>query len=99
MLQGMHQHLHKKPVSLFDHIMYIVAFLGPLFTIPQFLQVWTKQDVAGLSFTTWGAYTISSFLWLFYWKEHHKTWIFFSQILIFTLNLGIVSGIWYFGGK
>lgn len=99
MLQGTHHHPHKKPVSALDHFMYAVAFLSPLFTLPQFYDIWVKRDVAGVSLTTWGAYTVSSFLWLLYWKEHNEMWILISQVLIFALNLGIVAGILLYSVK
>ncbi len=73
--------------------MYAVAFVAPIFTVPQFFQVWSTKDAGGVSLVTWGAYTFSSFLWLLYWKEHKEKWILVSQFLIFLLNLGIVTGI------
>ena len=97
MLQGTHQHPHKKPITLLDHIIYVVAFMAPLFTVPQFYEIWTRRDASGVSIITWGAYTISSFLWLLYWKEHKEKWIRFSQTLIFLLNVGIVFGILLYG--
>lgn len=93
MLQGTHQHPHKKPVTPFDHLMQLVAFLAPFLTIPQFLDIMTTKNVSGLSITTWGGYTIVSVLWVFYWKEHHQKWIFVSQVMISLLNAGILAGI------
>ena len=96
MLQGTHHHPHKKPLSGFDHLMYVVAFVAPLFTVPQFFDLWTTKDASGLSLPTWGAYAISSLLWLFYWREHKEKWIVMSQLIIVVLNAGIVAGIWLF---
>lgn len=93
MLQGTHHPLHKKPVTAYDHFMYVVAVISPFVTVPQFLDVWTRRNVEGLSLFTWGAYSIVAFLWLFYWKEHNKLWIFFGHIIILLLNLGIVAAI------
>lgn len=92
MSQGMN-HFHKKPVTPFDHLMYVVAVVAPLLTVPQFLDVWIRKDVSGLSLFTWSAYAVMSFLWLLYWKEHHKTWILLGHIIILLLNSGIVLGI------
>ncbi len=97
MSQGMHHyHDHKKPVTLLDHIMYGIALIGPLFTVPQFLDVWVKQDVSGLSLFTWSAYALFSFLWLLYWIEQHKTVILIGHVIILFLNIGIVLGIFLF---
>lgn len=93
MLQGLHFHHHKKPISLFDKIMHFVAFISPLMTIPQFYDIWAHGQVAGVSLTSWTAYTVTSFLWLIYWREHNEIAILFSQILISLLNIGIVVGI------
>lgn len=92
MSQGLHHHPHKN-ISSFDKLMHVVAFLAPLMTVPQFYQIWVHKDASGVSLTTWSAYTISSFLWLIYCREHHEMPILFSQILISLLNVGIVIGI------
>ncbi|OGH02516.1 MAG: hypothetical protein A2798_02615 [Candidatus Levybacteria bacterium RIFCSPHIGHO2_01_FULL_37_17] len=98
MSQGInHFHGHKKPVTPFDHLMYAVALIAPLLTVPQFLDVWIRKDASGLSLFTWSAYTVMSFLWLLYWKEHHKTWILLGHIIILLLNAGIVLGILIYG--
>lgn len=93
MLQGLHFHTHKKPITPFDHIMHSVAFISPIMTIPQFYDIWVHRQVAGVSLTSWTAWTVTSFLWLLYWREHHEIPILVSQILIVILNIGIVIGI------
>jgi uncharacterized protein with PQ loop repeat len=73
--------------------MYVVAFAAPFFTVPQFVEIWTTKNTSGLSLVTWAAYTVVSFLWLLYWKEHEEKWILISQSLIVLLNAGILAGI------
>src|SRR5690349_891168 len=96
MLQGTHHHPHKKPITVIDHLMYLIAFLSPVLTVPQFLDIWANKNASGLSALTWGGYTVASFFWLFYWREHNEKWILISQIVIFLLNAGVFVGILMF---
>jgi uncharacterized protein with PQ loop repeat len=93
MLQGTHHHPHKKPITGLDHVMYAVALLSPFVTVPQVIDIWTNKDASGLSVFTWGAYTLISFMWILYWREHQEKWILVSQILIVILNAGVLLGI------
>jgi uncharacterized protein with PQ loop repeat len=79
-----------------DILIYIVGFLGPIFTIPQIYKIWFMQSALGLSLITWLAYFVGSIIFLFYGVVHKAK----PLIIIYTAgalaNLVVVIGILIF---
>lgn len=82
-----------KNLKFFNHIMYVVAFVAPLMTLPQVIEVWIKHQTGGVSLLTWSAYAITSFLWVIYGFANHEKPIIFSQLPLFFLEIAVVIGI------
>lgn len=78
---------------IFDKSMYIIAVGAPLMTLPQFLQVWEKHHVQGVSLTTWCAYALFSGMWAIYGLLHKDKIIFLSNIPMLLLDSAIVIGV------
>lgn len=57
---------HKPDKNLFEKFMIVFALVEPLATIPQIYQVWSSNDAAGVSLTTWFFYMITAGIWLIY---------------------------------
>lgn len=99
MAQGHHyikRHKHSPRNAFFtsfDKFMYIVAFIAPVMTIPQFLDVWVHHQTQGVSLATWSAYALGSALWLVYGALHKDKILVLGNILIVGLDAAIVVGV------
>lgn len=78
---------------IIDIAVFLVGGLGPLFTIPQLMQVWTEKNAEGLSLTTWVAYLFFSLVWLLYGIVHKEKPIILANTMYIILNTVIVIGI------
>lgn len=82
-----------KKQSLFYDIMFPISLLGPIMTIPQLFQIFQTKNVQGLNFTTWLAYWILSFFWLFYSIKRKSVPIFLNSTACIIIQFGIIIGI------
>jgi len=87
-----HKKNHKKAFSM-DYLIYGVAFLSPIMTMPQLLQIWVDKNVQGVSLLTWSSYVVFAVFWLIYGLVHKEKPIIVSNIFSGTLNIIIVIGI------
>ena len=90
-------HKPKKNVNhVLDSLIYPVAILSPIMTIPQISEIWLTKS-AKLSLVTWGSYAIVSGFWLIYGINHkEKPIIVGNSLSIITYSL-VVIGILLFG--
>lgn len=94
------RHIHKKKkyfpakkyeLNILDRVMYVVALLGPVMTLPQIYDIWIKRN-SSLNVVTWGGYLTIGFMWLFYGLVHKE------KMIIFSNMIGIVTtGLVFFG--
>jgi MtN3 and saliva related transmembrane protein len=88
---------HGAKAKFMDDLMYVVALIAPVMTIPQLLQVWShKQSQGGVSILTWGAYASVSGLWLVYGIVHKEKPIMLTQFLLLILDSLIVIGVLFY---
>ncbi len=83
--------------NFIDRVIYPVALLGPIVTVPQFLDVWTSKDASGLSLLTWSSWVVISVFWLIYGMLHKESPIIFANILWILVQGGTVLGILLYG--
>lgn len=78
-----------------DHFIYLIAFAGPIMTIPQIYDIWvTKQP--SINLLTWGSYLAIGGVWLYYGILHKEKPIIFSNILgIITTGLVFLGALIY----
>lgn len=91
-----HQARHRKNYNrtdAMDWLIYSVAILSPIMTLPQLMQIWVDKNVAGVSLLTWSSYTVFAGFWLLYGLIHKEKPIIVSNIFSGTLNIIIVIGI------
>ena len=95
------RHIHKKKInnsgkkykySIIDHLIYLVAFAGPVMTIPQVMDVWSTS-AATVNEVTWTGYLAISIIWLLYGIKHKVKPIIFSNLLGLVTNGLIVVGL------
>lgn len=87
---------HKKnnsPKHFIDKLIYPIAVIAPIMTIPQLVQIIVSKKVQGISITTWGAYATVSALWVIYGLIHKEKPIILTNVLLFILDFLIVVGV------
>jgi uncharacterized protein with PQ loop repeat len=80
-----------------DIFVYIGGVFGPLLTIPQVLEIWSKQNASGVSTISWGAYLVGALFWLFYGIAHKEKPIIFTYGIWVILDIFIVVDTFIYG--
>jgi len=86
-----------KKVRFLDGLIYVVSVIGPLMTLPQIFKIWVLKNAEGVSFISWGTYTISAGIWLWYGIVHKDKPIIIANILWIIIHLMVVIGILVYG--
>lgn len=87
-------HINKKQKrTAVEDFTYVVAFIGPIMTIPQVTKIWLDGKVDGVSPLTWGTYTLLAVFWILYGVAHKEKPIILTNILYFLVNTSIVLGV------
>lgn len=93
-----HENLEKFPSDeprkrFLDKIIYFVGISGPVMTIPQVWEIWSKQDASGVSLISWGWYLLTAFIWLGYAIEHKEKPLIVTYLLWIVIEIFLVLGI------
>ncbi len=78
--------------KIMDKLIYGIALIWPILTIPQVWMVWVDKNAAWLSLFTWTAYVVSPTLWLIYGIIHKERAIIFSNILWIIVDIAVLTG-------
>ena len=98
-MKVMGQLFHKSPKvknHLIDELIYVVAFIGPLMTIPQVITIWLERKVEGISIITWSSYVVLAIFWISYGLIHKEKPIILANFLFLFVNTAIVIGVLIF---
>lgn len=87
------KHRHTAWVSMFEKIIYVGAFVGPVMTIPQVAKIWVDKSANGVSVITWVGYLGGAVLWIIYGLLHKEKLIVATNISSGLLALIIVVGV------
>jgi uncharacterized protein with PQ loop repeat len=94
---------HPKPKDplqkrVINRIIFPVAALQPLGTIPQIIRLYTHHNAVSISISSWLIFVLFDLLWLWYGIDNKQNAVIVSAIL-FTLLEGIVlvGGLLYGG--
>jgi len=79
--------------SIPDRLVYIAAFLAPLFELPQLITVYSQHSAKDVSVLTWGFFALASGTWLVYAIRHRITPLLISYALFFTVETVTFVGI------
>lgn len=83
--------------DLMDKLIYIVALIGPLITIPQIIKIWVEKNAGGVSMITWSAYLIGGMFWLTYGIMHKEKPIILTNILWILMDVMVIIGVYVYG--
>lgn len=84
-------------MALVDKLMMVAATAHPLTALPQVIQIYSTQDVAGVSLQTWLGFMMIGSLYLYYGILHKLKPIILNQILWFIVDILVVAGVLIFG--
>lgn len=82
----------KALIRFVDRFAYL-SVIVPILTIPQFITIFVHHNASNLSLVTWGTYLVSAFYWAYYGWLHKEAPIWFPNILMVLVDLGVVVGI------
>ncbi|NQZ84193.1 MAG: hypothetical protein HRU03_00605 [Nanoarchaeales archaeon] len=93
-----HQKLEKFPSTdskkrFLDKIIYFVGVSGPIMTIPQVWEIYSKHDATGVSLVSWGWYLATAFVWLTYAIVHKEKPLIMTYALWILIEIVLVVGI------
>jgi len=86
----------KNANHILDSLIYPIAVIAPIMTIPQISEIWAQKS-ARLSLITWISYTIVSMFWLIYGIHHKEKPIIIGNVLAIIADSMVVAGILLFG--
>ena len=80
-------------IRFLDKLLVVIAIVGPLTALPQVWNVYVKQVVTGLSFTSWSLWAFFNLFWLAYGLVHKDKPIIITYFLWFLVNASVAIGI------
>ena len=90
----LYKHLSKKQeITIVDHLMSFAAVIFPLMALPQVYEIYTKQNVAGISLISWLAFMVLGLIFLAYGIVHKIKPFIVNQVLWFIVDILIVVGV------
>jgi uncharacterized protein with PQ loop repeat len=104
-----HQHIRKriqenedfpsqKGIKKFlDKIIFAVAFIMPLMTLPQIYNIWVLKDATGVSVATWSAFLFFALIWLSYGIVHKEKPLIISYATWIVMHVSVVVGTILYG--
>jgi len=97
-------HKHHEPYphpdtfkNAMDKAIYLVAIIGPSFTIPQMLKIWVTQNAVGVSAVSWGAFMLVSLFWLVYGILHREKPIVVANLFYLIFQTMVFIGTVFYG--
>ena len=78
---------------ILDRMVYFTGALSIVMSIPQVLQIYLYNNVAGISFITWFTFLINATIWTTYGVVHKDKLIILMYVSYFIIDVMIVAGI------
>jgi len=91
----------KKSVKpkIVDRLIYMVAIIEPLFSLPQAYEIYHSKAAANVSILSWFGFEVMTLIWIWYAIVHKEKMIFIYQTLFFIIDGSVLIGAIYYGGK
>src|SRR3989344_8553323 len=85
--QDLQPYPHPQPwINFLDRLLVMIAFIAPLFTLPQIYKILSTQNANEISTITWGAYAFFNIPWIVYGVAHKDKPIIFAYIMWMIMN-------------
>lgn len=82
-----------RTLKLREDLLYFIALIGPIMTIPQAYLIWSSKEANGLSIYTWITYFSLSIFWFMHgWRLKDRLLI-VNNICNFIINGFVLLGI------
>jgi uncharacterized protein with PQ loop repeat len=79
-------------ILMFDRVMYAIAFIGPILSVPQVIKIVMEKSAASVSGLTWVSFAFLSVFWLVYAILHKKTPLIISSAGSLFVQVLVVLG-------
>lgn len=86
----------KKRLEAVDRLMMVVALLHPLSGLPQIIDIYVNQNVAGVSILTWIGFMSFGSIYLYYGILHKLKPVILTQILWMIVDVMVIIGVLIF---
>jgi len=87
------------PKRVVDRIIYIVAFVEPLFSVPQAYEIYSARSAVNVSVLSWLGFEAMTVIWLWYAAVHRDKLLLLYQGLFFIIDGSVVVGALLYGGS
>ncbi len=86
----------KKKQSIYETLMYAVAFVGPLTTYPQVYEIFMQHSVKDVSPWTWIGYQLLAVLWIIYGFKQKDKPIILTEMMWFVMQGLVLVGFYLY---
>ncbi|PWU22968.1 hypothetical protein C5B42_04485 [Candidatus Cerribacteria bacterium 'Amazon FNV 2010 28 9'] len=92
-----HYHISKhikksKKESLYEAFMYLIAFVGPLTTFPQVIEIFSTHSAKDVSLWTWLGYQVLAILWVIYGFKRKDKPLIITEAMWFIMQAFVLYG-------
>jgi uncharacterized protein with PQ loop repeat len=84
---------NKEHKYIIDKVVMFTGLIGPLASIPQAIEIYSKQDAEGVSIITWGLFIVTNGALLVYAIVHKLPALIVSNICWVIIEVIVVMGI------
>ncbi|MEP7270288.1 MAG: SemiSWEET family transporter [Acidobacteriota bacterium] len=85
------------PHKVMDKLIYLIAALGPLSSLPQIIEIWfVDKSAVGVSFSTWLLFLLMSVAWLIYGIMQRDRPLIISNALWIVTDAIVIAGAYYY---
>ena len=85
------------PHKVLNRLIYLIAVLGPLSSLPQIIEIWvTDKSAAGVSLSTWLMFLLMSAVWLWYAVTKRDRPLVVSNALWMITDAIVIAGAIYY---
>lgn len=86
---------NQRNASTFEHVIRLIAVIGPLTGLPQAVNVWIYGEVVGVSVVSWLLFMVFSCLWLAHAIRRQDRALAVSNLLWIVVDVIIILGVMF----
>lgn len=96
--KGRRMRVQRSPIRLVDRLVYAVAIVEPLFSLPQAYQIYHDKAAANVSVLSWLGFELLTLIWLWYGIVNRDMKVLLYQGLFFIIDGSVLVGAIHFQG-